>query len=56
MLLAEVIIPLAVEGTYSYEVPEALRVNCPELAPGCRVVVPFGSKRYYTGVVRSLVE
>ena len=56
MLLAEVIIPLAVEGTYSYEVPEALRVNFPELAPGCRVVVPFGTKRYYTGVVRSLVE
>ncbi len=48
---AQVIIPLAVEGTFTYAVPESLR---DQVSPGCRVLVPFGKKRIYSAVVHSL--
>jgi len=56
MLIAEVIIPLAVEGSFSYELPPDLHASYPEVGAGCRVAVPFGAKRYYTGVIRRLSE
>ena len=56
MLIAEVIIPLAVEGSFSYELPPDLHASYPEVGAGCRVAVPFGAKRYYTGVIRRLRE
>ena len=43
---AEVILPLAVQGTYTYRIPEAMSVGV-----GYRVLVPFGRKKYYTAVV-----
>jgi primosomal protein N' (replication factor Y) len=38
----EVAIAMAVPGTYTYSVPEALR---PAVAPGVRVLVSFGRRR-----------
>ena len=54
MIRIEVIIPLALEGLFSYVVPEQLIGATPDFGAGCRVVVPFGGKRYYTGVVFSI--
>ena len=53
-LRAEVIIPLALDGTFSYILPPELSERFPNFAIGMRVVVPFGKKRYYTGIVCSL--
>lgn len=45
---AEVIIPLAVAGEFTYEVPEEIRG---QLTSGMRVLVPFGPRHRYTGLV-----
>ncbi|MEN8228709.1 MAG: primosomal protein N' [Bacteroidota bacterium] len=50
-LYAQVILPLAVEGTFTYIVPESL---VDRISPGCRVLVSFGKKRIYSAVVHSL--
>ena len=47
----EVIIPLALNGTFVYEVPNNL---ISDLAVGIRVVVPFGAKRSYCAVVKEI--
>ena len=46
---AEVILPLPLEGTFTYAIPENLSVE-----PGSRVIVSFGKKKIYTGVIHSL--
>lgn len=51
MLYAEVIIPRPLDTTFSYRVPDALAAD---IRNGSRVIVPFGPRRYYTGVVDSL--
>ena len=48
---AQVIIPLAVEGFYAYRVPRGLQER---VVPGSRVLVPFGKKRIYSAIVRSI--
>ncbi len=48
MKYAEVILPLPLANTYTYSIPEAM-VHL--IGIYCRVVVPFGKKHYYTGVV-----
>jgi len=48
---AEIVLPLPVTGSFTYSIPSHLR---DEVAPGCRVVVPFGQKKIYTGVVFSI--
>ena len=53
-LRAEVIIPLALDGTFSYILPQELSERFPNFAIGMRVVVPFGKKRYYTVIVCAL--
>lgn len=45
---AELIIPLAIKGTYTYRIPDELQSR---LQAGCRVLVPFGRKKIYTGIV-----
>ena len=50
-LFAQVILPLAVEGTFTYSVPESL---VERISPGCRVLVSFGKKRIYSAIVHSL--
>lgn len=51
MLYAEVIIPRPFDTTFTYRVPDALAAD---IRNGSRVIVPFGPRRYYTGVVDSL--
>ncbi|MGN1216602.1 MAG: primosomal protein N' [Phocaeicola sp.] len=44
----DVIVPLPIANTFTYSLPEALE-DLVEI--GCRVVVPFGVKKYYTAIV-----
>ncbi len=46
----EVIVPLPLEGPFTYRIPPEMAA---EVKPGVRVIVPFGSRRFYTGVVRA---
>ena len=48
MKFAEVILPLPLSNAFTYSVPETMVYLIKEY---CRVVVPFGKKHYYTGVV-----
>jgi primosomal protein N' (replication factor Y) len=50
---AQVIIPLAVGGTFTYAVPPSFQR---EIIPGNRVLVPFGKKRIYSAVVRTVTS
>ncbi|MCK5137286.1 MAG: primosomal protein N' [Bacteroidales bacterium] len=50
-LYAQVILPLAVEGTYTYSVPDEL---ADKISPGSRVLVSFGKKRIYIAIIHSL--
>lgn len=44
----DVIVPLPIASQYTYSLPVSLADSVME---GCRVVVPFGRKKYYTGIV-----
>ena len=44
----DVIVPLPIASQYTYSLPPALEESVQE---GCRVVVPFGSKKFYTAIV-----
>lgn len=44
---ADVILPLPLRGTFTY----ALSTKCDALQVGCRVIVPFGSRKFYTAIV-----
>ena len=48
---ADVIVPVPVGDSFTYRVPEAL---APGLSVGCRVIVPFGKGRFYTGIVENV--
>ena len=50
-LFADVILPLAVEGTFTYEVPEEWKEN---IQVGCRVSVQFGRNRIYAAIVNKI--
>ena len=47
----DVIVPLPVAGQYTYSVPADLE---DKVKAGCRIVVPFGSKKFYTAIVTSV--
>lgn len=50
-LFAEVILPLALPGTFTYEIsPE----DEPYIQKGIRVSVPFGTNKLYTGIIHSV--
>lgn len=51
MMYADVILPLSLENTYTYSIPADL-VHA--VSSGCRVIVHFGKKRYYTAIVVSV--
>lgn len=53
-MYAELILPLALSGQYHYRVPEQGIFAEQQLLSGMRVVVSFGAKRFYTGIVRRL--
>lgn len=48
---AELLLPLAIKGTYTYRIPDDMQ---PLLQIGCRVLVPFGRKKIYTAIVTLL--
>ena len=52
-LFANVLLPLPLPGYFTYRVPEEFHH---EIAPGKRVVVPFGKKKIYTALVHELLE
>lgn len=45
---AEVILPLPLNQTFTYHIPEAL---AGQVKPGHRVIVQFGARKYYTAIV-----
>ena len=49
----DVIVPLPIAGQYTYSLPTELEGS---VQVGCRVVVPFGQKKYYTGIVTKVHE
>ncbi|MBP7172955.1 MAG: primosomal protein N' [Cloacibacterium sp.] len=48
MTYTQIIIPLNLKGTFTYKVPDFL---VEEIEVGKRVLVPFGGKKIYTGIV-----
>ena len=48
---AEIILPLALDGTFTYHLTEA---DLQQIKIGQRVAVPFGTQKLYTGVVHSI--
>jgi len=48
---AEIILPLPINQVFSYEIPD--EINLPVHA-GKRVIVQFGSRKLYTGIVRRI--
>lgn len=51
MMYAGVIVPRPLDEAFTYSVPEALQSR---FGIGYRVVVPFGTRRFVTGIVESL--
>lgn len=50
-LYAEIVLPLPLESTFTYAVPSSMVAT---INVGYRVIVPFGRKKYVTGIVVSL--
>jgi primosomal protein N' (replication factor Y) len=50
-LFAEILLPLALETTYTYQVPEELREK---VVFGKRVEVQFGNRKRYSGLIVNL--
>ncbi|MDR2469843.1 MAG: primosomal protein N' [Tannerella sp.] len=53
MKYVDVILPLSLEDTYTYRVPEEMEAS---VRANFRVVVPFGKRRYYTAIVKEVHE
>ncbi len=47
----DILLPLPLASCFTYALPDAL---ADEVQTGCRVVVPFGPKKFYTGIVRNI--
>ena len=50
-MFAEVLLPVPIQGTFTYNVPESIADT---VKIGHRVIVPFGKKKFYTGIVSAL--
>lgn len=48
---AEIILPLPLNASFTYRIPECLATNA---KVGHRVIVQFGSKKFYTGIIESI--
>ena len=53
MKYANVILPLPLENLYTYKIPADLEQK---VVPGCRVIVHFGKKHFYTAIVHSVTD
>lgn len=49
----DVIVPLPIASQYTYSLPEGMEAS---IQPGCRIIVPFGPKKFYTGIVTKVHE
>ena len=52
-MLAEIILPLPLAQTYTYFVPQEFES---QIAVGQRVIVNFGAKKFYTGIVEKIYD
>jgi primosomal protein N' (replication factor Y) len=52
MNYAEVIVPVALEGYFTYFIPDDLSEK---IRPGIRVEVGFGKRKHYSGIVRRVI-
>ena len=50
-MFADVILPLPLDGTFTYSVPQQWQESVKE---GCRVLVPFGRSKQYVGIIARL--
>ena len=50
-MLADVILPLPLNGTFTYSIPQQQEQ---QVKQGCRVLVPFGRSKQYVGIVARL--
>jgi primosomal protein N' (replication factor Y) (superfamily II helicase) len=50
MIYCDVSLPVPLDQSFTYQLPETLRHR---VQPGCRVLVPFGSRKL-TGIVLNL--
>jgi primosomal protein N' (replication factor Y) (superfamily II helicase) len=48
---AEIILPIPLKGTFTYSLPAHI---APIPLPGCRVIVQFGKRKIYTGIIHHL--
>ena len=53
MNIAQIILPLNLKGTFTYKVPEDF---LDKIEVGMRVLIPFGGKKIYTGIVAELFD
>lgn len=53
MIYVDVIVPLPLSGTFTYTVPNSLS---DKIGVGSRVIIQFGKKKYYTGIIYSIHE
>ena len=51
MNFADIILPVPLDGTFTYAVPPQWQQQS---APGCRVLVPFGRGKQYVGLIAAL--
>ncbi|MDE6277075.1 MAG: primosomal protein N' [Muribaculaceae bacterium] len=51
MPFVNVLLPLPVHSTFTYAVPSHIQAS--DIHPGARVLVPFGSRHLYTGIVEA---
>ena len=51
-LCAEVVLPLPLKGCFTYLLPEELG----SAAVGARVIVPFGNRKFYSGIIINILE
>jgi primosomal protein N' (replication factor Y) len=47
-IFADVVLPLPLSDAFTYHIPEELSSN---ILPGIRVIVKFGKKKYYSGLI-----
>ena len=50
-LYAQILMPLPLQSTFTYAVPQDMAGR---VRPGHRVVVPFGNRKFYTGIVTEI--
>ena len=51
MKYAEIILPLPLANSYTYSIPSGMEKA---VQPGCRVIVHFGKRKYYTGIISEI--